>query len=327
MKRRQVIAALGSAAVAAATRVRAQGRRLPRVGFLHAISFDALASQKKAFAEGLAETGFVEGRDVIVEYRSADSQYDRLPGLAAELVQRQVDVIACGGGSVTALAAKAATGTIPLVVQVGGDPVRLGLVDSLSRPGGNITGVSQVVAALDAKRLELLRELVGVGKVGFLVNSKNPNTPQMLADMTAAATALSADVLTVRATTDAEIAAAFEAFRHGAIKGLIVGGDPFFMARRTVIASLAAKAMIPAIYFFREFAEAGGLLSYGTSVIAAFRQMGVYTGRVLKGVKPSELPMVEIAEKIELVVNLKAAKALGVAIPQNIMIRADEVIE
>jgi putative tryptophan/tyrosine transport system substrate-binding protein len=327
MNRRQVIAAFGGAAVWPVA-ARAQQRRLPVVGYLHAISVEALPSQKKAFVGGLAEMGFVEGRDIVVEYRSADGQYDRLPALAADLVQRQVDVIACGGGSTTALVAKASTRTIPLVVLSGSDPIRLGLVESLSRPGGNITGVSQIVTALDGKRLELLRELVGgEGKIGYLVNPANPNTPRMLDDMAAAARPLPVELAALRAGSDAEIDAAFASARHGQIKGLIVGADPFFVARREVIASLAAREAVPTIYFFREFVDAGGLLSYGTDVRAAYRQMGVYAGRILKGAKPSDLPMVEISERVELVVNLKTAKALGVAIPQNIMIRADEVIE
>jgi putative ABC transport system substrate-binding protein len=327
MRRREVIAGLGGALAALVhENVRAQ-RRLPVVGYLHAISVDAVPSQKKAFAEGLAEMGFVEGRDVVVEYRSADGQYDRLPGLAADLVRRQVDVIVCGGGQTTAFVAKAATRTIPLVVLSGFDPVKGGLVESLSRPGGNITGVSQIVSPLDAKRLELLRGLVGDGKIGYLMNPAQPTAPQMLADMAVAAKTLSADVLVLPASNDAEIAAAFASAKERDIKGLIVGGDPFFVARREVIIGLAAQGTVPAVYFFREFAEAGGLLSYGTKLTAAYRQLGVYAGRILKGAKPADLPMVEQSEKIELVVNLKVAKALGVTIPQDLMIRADEVIE
>jgi ABC-type uncharacterized transport system substrate-binding protein len=327
MRRRDVVAGLGGALAALVHEsVRAQ-RRLPVIGYLHAISVEELPLQKKAFAEGLAEMGFVEGRDVVVEYRSADGNYDRLPALAAELVRRQVDLIVCGGGATTALVAKAATRKIPLVVLSGADPIKLGLVESLSRPGGNITGVSQIVGPLEAKRLELLRELVGDRKIGYLVNPANSNTLQTLTDVMVAAKLLSVEVLTLQASSDAEVAAAFASAKQRDIKGLIVGGDPYFFARRDVIASLAAQGSVPAIYFFREFAEAGGLLSYGTNVNSAYRQMGVYAGRILKGAKPADLPMVEQSEKIELVVNLKAAKALGITIPPSLLARANEVIE
>jgi putative ABC transport system substrate-binding protein len=327
MNRREFIAGVGGA-VAWPVAARAQQLRLPVVGYLNAISLEAVPlHSKKAFAEGLAAIGFVEGRDVVVEYRSADGHYDRLPALAADLVRHQVDVIVCGGGSTTALVAKAATRTLPLLVLSGGEPVKLGLVESLGRPGGNLTGVSQIVLGLDAKRLELLHELVGAAKIAHLVNPKNTITPQAIVDMTAAAKVLSVEVLTLRASDDVEIAAAFASAKHADIQGLIVGGDPFFVERRDAIVSLAARETVPTIYFFREFAEAGGLMSYGSNLTAAYRQLGVYAGRILQGAKPADLPMVEYADKIELVINLKAANALGVTIPPTILARADEVIE
>jgi putative ABC transport system substrate-binding protein len=223
MNRREFIAGVGGA-VAWPVAARAQQLRLPVVGYLNAISLEAVPlHSKKAFAEGLAAIGFVEGRDVVVEYRSADGHYDRLPALAADLVRHQVDVIVCGGGSTTALVAKAATRTLPLLVLSGGEPVKLGLVESLGRPGGNLTGVSQIVLGLDAKRLELLHELVGAAKIAHLVNPKNTITPQAIVDMTAAAKVLSVEVLTLRASDDVEIAAAFASAKHADIQGLIVG--------------------------------------------------------------------------------------------------------
>ena len=278
-------------------------------------------------SQRLAEAGYVEGRNVAIESRWAEGQYDRLPAMAAELVRRQVDVIVAAGGSAPALAAKAATTTIPIVFSVTDDPVKLGLVASLARPGGNATGVNSFLSDLGAKQLGLLRELVpAAARLGVLVNPNNANVDSLTREVTAAALAIGVEVDVLQASDSREIEAAFTALVRNRTEALLVGADPFFYSRRLQLATLATRHAIPAIYNVREFAEAGGLISYGTSLTEMYRQVGVYTGSILKGANPADLPVVR-STKFELVVNLPTAKALGLAVPPTLLARADEVIE
>ena len=301
---------------------------MPVIGFLHPTSPDAFADRLRAFRQGLKETGYVEGENVAIEYRWAEGQIDRLPALAAELVRRQVAVIAATGGTAAALAAKAATTTIPIVFIVAEDPVRLGLVASLARPGGNLTGVNFFNAELAAKRLELLRELVpGAARVAVLVNPANAtNAETTLRDVEPAARAMGLQIQVLNASTSREIDAAFATFARERPDALFVGGDAFFTSRRVQLAHLAARHAIPAIYAAREYAEVGGLMSYGANITDACRQVGVYAGRILKGAKPADLPVVQ-ATKFELVINAETARMLGLTVPPTLLARADEVIE
>jgi len=324
MNRRELLLLLGGT-LTAARAVGAQQKAMPVIGFLGSASPGRSAPLLAAFHQGLGETGYVEGENVAFEYRWAEGHYDRLPALAADLVVRKVDLIAADGIP-AALAAKSATSTIPIVFSVG-DPVDLGLVASLARPGGNLTGVSTMAPELSPKRLEIISELVPqVGLIALLVNPNNSNTKRIIRDMQEAARTKGVRLHILIAGTESEIDAAFTTLVQLHAGALVVGGDPFFADRREQLVTLAASHGVPAIYQSRGFAEAGGLISYGLNFTAAFRQVGIYAGKILKGGKPAELP-VEQPTRFELVVNLKTAKELGLTVPPSILARADEVIE
>jgi putative ABC transport system substrate-binding protein len=327
MKRREFIGLIGSA-VAWPRIGRAQQATTTRViGFLHSGSPGPFARALDAFRRGLDETGYIEGQNVAIEYRWAEGQYDRLPVFAADLVSRQVSVIAAIAGNAPALAAKAASTSIPIVFVSGGDPVSAGLVASLNRPGGNITGVSWVATALIAKQLELLRRSVGnPAVIGALVNPGYPDHDLQLRELREGAGLISQELKIAQAATAQDIDRAFVALAQVRISALIVANDPFFVSGRDQIIELTAKHRIPAMYFSREFVASGGLLSYGASLVEAARQGGVYVGKILKGAKPADLPVMQ-STKFELVINLKTARALGLEIPPTVLALADEVIE
>jgi putative ABC transport system substrate-binding protein len=327
IKRREFIAGLGGAA-AWPLAARAQQPALPVIGFFNPGSADASAGDAVAFRKGLSETGYVEGRNVTIEYHWVDGQYDRLPALMADLVRRRVAVIATSGSNPVAIAAKAATATIPIVFSVGGDPVKLGLVASLARPGGNATGVNSFVTELVAKRLGLLHELVPKAvRIGVLLNPANATSAEAaLPAVQEAARAIGLQIQVVKASTAREIDAAFAAFESERPDALLIGPDGFFNSRRVQFATLAAHHRIPAAYANRDHVKAGGLMSYGTDDVDRYRQVGVYTGNILKGTKPADLP-VQQATKFEFVINLGTAKALGLTIPETLLSTADEVIQ
>ena len=326
MKRRQFIMLIGGAVAwpfAASTPQAA----MPVVGFLNPTSLDSNVDHLRAFCQGLKEAGYVEGENVAIEYRWAENQIDRLPALAAELVRKQVAVIATTGATSAASAAKAATTTIPIVFLTGADPVESGLVVSLARPGGNLTGINILTIELTAKRLELLRELVPAAtRVAVLVNPAGPAPETMLRDVEAAARAMELQVQVLNAGTSQEINAAFASFVRERPDALFVGPDPFFVSRRVQLVHLASRHAVPAAYTQRDYAEAGGLMSYGSNLMDAFRQVGVYTGRILKGAKPADLPVVQ-ASKFELVINHETARMLGLTVPDKLLVAADELIE
>jgi len=325
MNRRELMLLLAGVMIAPrALQAQRQGA-MPVIGWLGSGSPDPFAPLAVAFGQGLSETSYVAGQNVAIEYRWADGRYDRLPALAADLVVRKVDLIAADGIP-AALAAKTATSTIPIVFGVG-DPVDLGLVASLARPGGNLTGVSTMAPELSPKRLELLSELVPqVGVIALLVNPNNSNTQHIIGEMQEAARAKGVQLHILIAGTESEIDAAFATLVQLHASALVVGGDPFFGKRREQLVTLAASYGVPAIYQSREFAAAGGLISYGASFPATFRLAGIYAGKILNGAKPADLP-VQQPTTFELVVNLKTAKALGLTVPPSILARVDEVIE
>jgi putative ABC transport system substrate-binding protein len=326
MKRREFITLLGGAAMACPVGALAQQPAMPAVGFLNGASYDLSAYLVSAFHQGLGETGYVEGRDVVIEYRSADGQYDRLPALAADLVRRQVSVIAATG-TPTGLPAKAATATIPIVFVTGSDPVEQGLVASLNRPGGNLTGTTTLAVELGQKRLELLHELVpSATLIAVLVNPTGPNLAAVSRDLQAAARTLGLPIHILHASTAHDLEAAFATMVELHTGALVIGTDTFFNSQSARLAALALRHAVPAIYQYREFAAAGGLISYAGSITDAYRVAGVYTGRILKGEKPSDLP-VQQSTKAELFINLKTARALGLEVPASVLARADEVIE
>jgi putative tryptophan/tyrosine transport system substrate-binding protein len=321
--RRKFLAALGGAA-AWPLAARAQ-QAMPVVGFLHTSTAAPFLDMVSAFRKGLNEAGFIEGQNVAIEYRWAEFQYD-LPALAADLVARRVTVISVFGPP-AALAAKAATVTIPIVFSVGVDPVDTGLVASLNRPGGNLTGMTLLTSSLGAKRVGLLRELIPKADlIALLVNPNSPDSEPQVADVQVAAREVGQRVMVLNATTDADIDAAFATLSRQRIGGLMVGGDQFLDTRRDRIVALAARHSMPTIYHRRDFVAGGGLMSYGTSIVEVWRQVGVYTGRILKGEKPADLPVMR-PTKFELVINLKAANALGLTIPPGVLAIGDEVIE
>ena len=325
--RRAFLSGLGGVAIMWPRGSRAQQPAIPVIGFLSGQSATQYASYMDAFRQALIAAGFVEGRNVAIEYRWAEGQYAKLPALAADLVHRQVTVIAATGTTAAVLAAKNATATIPIIFTTGGDPVKAGLVPNLNRPGGNITGISFLVNETGSKQLELLCEMVpGATSVGLVVNPLNPNTDAEIADVLKAARVLGRQVQVVNASSDREIDAAFETFVQQRVNAIVVAADAFFTAQREQFVALAARHALPAIYSLREQAAAGGLMSYGTSQVEAYRQAGTYTARVLKGENPGDLPTI-LPTKFELVINLKTAKALGIEVPPGLSARADEVIE
>jgi putative tryptophan/tyrosine transport system substrate-binding protein len=326
IERRKFLATLGGAAVAWPLAARAQQRALPVVGFLSTRSPAESADHVAAFHRGLASSGYVEGQNIAVEYRWADGLSDRLPGLAADLVSRKVAVIAATGGPTSGLAAKGATSTIPIVF-IGNDPVRIGLVASLNRPGGNATGVNVFLQEMEGKRLGLLREIVpGASLIAVLLNPKGADVDVQRRDIDEAARAVGQPIYVLNASSERDIHAAFETLPGLKAGGLLVGANSFFNSRREQIVTLSVHYRIPAIYEVREFAVAGGLMSYGTSLPDAYRQVGIYAARILNGEKPADLPVMQ-ATKFEFVINLKTAKALGLDVPPTLLARADEVIE
>jgi putative tryptophan/tyrosine transport system substrate-binding protein len=328
MRRREVITLLGGAAAAWPLAARAQQPAIPVIGLLDSRSPDALTDRLRGLRQGLKDTGYVEGDNVSIAYRWAENQIDRVPALAADLVRQQVAVIVTAGGSHVALAAKAATTTIPIVFLVGDDPVKLGLVASLARPSGNATGINFVNIELVAKRLELLRELLPAAtRVAVLVNPADARaTASTLRDAEAAARAMGLQIQVLNATTSGEIDAAFASIVRERSDALFLGSDAFLTSRRIQLVLLTTRHAIPAAYAGREFPVAGGLMSYGSNIVDAWRQTGVYAGRILKGAKPADLPVMQ-ASKFELVINAQAARVLGVTVPPTLLARADEVIE
>jgi putative ABC transport system substrate-binding protein len=327
LRRRQFITLLGGAAAAWPLAARPQQSAMPVIGFLSGRSPGESESVEAAFRQGLKESGYAEGQNVHIAFRWAEGRYDRLPALVASLVDIRVAVIAAAGGQAVPLAAKAATSTIPIVFVSGEDPVKHGLVASLNRPGGSATGVSMFLSEMEAKRLALLHELVPTATmIGVIVNPSSPSIDTQLREINSAARALGRQIQIVNATNERELDAAFASLAQSKAGALLIASNAYFTSRRDQIVALAAQRAIPAIYDQREFPMAGGLVSYGTNLSDSYRLMGVYTGKILKGEKPTDLP-VQQSTKFELVINLKTAKALGLDVPPALSARADEVIE
>jgi putative tryptophan/tyrosine transport system substrate-binding protein len=326
VKRREFIAGLGGTAALPLV-ARAQQAALPVIGYLSGTTSTLYADRLHWFLQGLVETGYVEGQNVVIEYRWADDRYDRLPALAADLVRRQVQVIAATGGLSEAQAAKAATSKIPIVFQTGVDPVASGLVASLARPGGNVTGVTQLSVELVPKLLEMLHALIPAATlIGLLINPASPAAGLLVRELQAGARTLGLEVYVVHASAEHDFNGVFEALSKRRVSGLVIGSYVFLSSRSEQLAALALRHALPTIYAFRTFPAAGGLMSYGGSIADAQRLGGVYTGRILKGEKPADLP-VQQSTKVELVINLKTAKALGLTIPETLLATADEVIQ
>jgi len=327
MKRREFITLLGGAAAEWPRAARAQQQSMPVIGFLNARSLRSDSRLVTAFHQGLGETGYVQGQNVAIEYRWAEGYNDRVPALAAELVRRQVAVIVATGGNIVALAAKAVTSTIPIVFTTGGDPVLMGLVTSLNRPGGNITGISALTGLLGAKRLEILHELVPkAAMIGVVMNPTNPNAEAYARELQEAARTRGQQIHILNASTEGEIDIALASLVQLRAGAVLIVTDAFFTGWRDQLVALAARYAIPAIYDENRFAAAGGLITYGTNFADMYRQAGLYAGRILKGEKPADLPVVQ-PTKFDLVINLNTAKALGLDIPPTLLARADEVIE
>ena len=328
MRRREFITFIGGAAVSWPLIARAQQLAIPVIGFLDLRSLEGVTNRLRGFRQGLKETGYIEGENVTIEYRWAENQMDRLPELAADLVRRQVAVIIASGGLDAALAVKAATTTIPILFLTGEDPVRLGLVTSLARPGGNLTGINFFNTELVTKRLEFLRELVPKAKrVAVLINPVDAtNADSTLKAIEPAARAIGLQIQVLNASTSREIDAAFAIIERDRPDAIFVGQTAFLNSRRVQLAQLAARHMVPASYSGREFPEVGGLMSYGSDIADAYRQVGIYTGRILKGAKPADLPVIQ-ANKFELVINAQTARMLGLDLPAQLLSRTDEVIE
>jgi putative ABC transport system substrate-binding protein len=326
MRRREFIAGLGSATTWPVV-VRAQRQQLPVVGWLSARPLDSDTELLAAFRDGLAEQGFVEGRNVVIEYRHAENRYDRLPALAADLVRQRVAVIATNSGTTSVRAAREATSAIPIVFVVGVDPVQSGFVGSLSRPGGNLTGATLLFDDMGAKRLQILHELIpSANSIAVLTNPTNAGTASQLKELTDAAPLLGIRLLVVEASTEREFDAAFATLIHERAAGVVVFGDPLFASHRDRLIALTSRHAVPAIYQAREDTAAGGLMSYGGFIQDATRIIGGYAGRILKGEKPADLPVQQVT-KVQLVINMKTAKALGITVPLSLLGRADEVIE
>ena len=327
MRRREFISLLGGAMASWPLATRAQQPGLPVIGFVHGASPGYFAQMAPGFSQGLKEAGYIAGQNLAIEYRWADGHNDRLPVLAAELVARRVAIIVAAGGTRPALAAKAATSTIPIVFVSAADPIRTGLVASLNRPGGNVTGVSLIGSALEAKKLGLLHEVAPrVSTIAALIDPDYPDAKSQLDDVQAAAGRIGVQLVTLSANREGAIDAAFVTLVQRGADALIVGEDVLFAALKEQIVALAARHAIPAIYFQKEFVTAGGLISYGPHFADGYRQAGVYVGRILKGEKPGDLPVVQ-PTKFEMVINLKTAKALGLEVPPTLLVLADEVIE
>jgi putative ABC transport system substrate-binding protein len=327
LRRRKFITLLGGAAAAWPLPSRAQQPAMPVIGFLNSAAREAFAPFLAALRQGLKEAGYIEDRNVEIEYRWADGYYDRLPTLAADLVRREVAVIVAGGGAVTARAARAATAMIPIVFSMGDDPVKLGFVNNLNLPGGNLTGVSLLTTGLEAKRLEVLHEAVpGASVIGLLVNSTFSDVETQLRDLPAAARVLGLQTTVVNASSERDIDTAFATLVQQRVGALLVASSPLFTGRREQLVTLAARHAIPAIFEWPEFVALGGLMSYGTNLADGYRQVGIYTGKILKGAKAAELP-VQQQTRVELVINMKTAKSLGLTFPITLLGRADKVIE